>query len=54
MADFPLMNLNDLITVTMFLSSIDVSKLPDSNKDDFLWESHIYKFSYTITMLAYQ
>lgn len=35
-ADFPLMNLDDLITVTNFLISIDVLKLLDSNKDDFL------------------
>ena len=35
-ADFPLMNLSDLINVTKILSSIDVSNLQVNNKDDFL------------------
>ena len=35
-ADFPLMNLNDLINVAKILSNVDVSKLQMTNKEDFL------------------
>ena len=34
--DFPLMNLNDLVIMTKILSNVDVMKLLENNKDDFL------------------
>lgn len=35
-ANFPMMNLNDWVTVTRILSNVGVSKLTETNKDDFL------------------
>lgn len=35
-ADFPLMNLNDLITVAKVLKGVDASKLQVTSKKDFL------------------
>ncbi|CAH1453467.1 unnamed protein product [Lactuca virosa] len=35
-AYFPLINLNDLITVTKILSNVDVSKITETNKDNFI------------------
>lgn len=35
-ANFPLMNLNNLVIVTSILSNVHVTKLPENNKDDFL------------------
>lgn len=35
-ADFPLMNLNDFTTVTKILRVVDVSKITETNKDDFV------------------
>lgn len=44
-ADFPLMNLNDLINVTKILSHVDVSKLQKHKKDDFfIGFAHIKAF----------
>ena len=35
-ADFSLMNLNDLISITNILINLDVSKIPETNRNDFI------------------
>lgn len=51
-AYFPLMNLNNLVTVTRILSNMDVLKLTETNKDDFLTGFSHIKVSWTTIMIS--